>query len=240
MKTKSVKKGYRWLKIASLSICATMGLGQVVNAQTTTGDIAQQSLVIPGTTTTGGAIKLVDNKGVIKYLQVQNGLTILSNTTNNVTTTTWQLGGTLTSNTSINFGGKTFSFANVLQNSTANGAAVADTIPSTASTIGTSGYTLLVRDESTGNVMKMLATALVQSGSQVFTATAGQTAYTCTGNIPLPVYSQVWVLHNGINLVGNVDYTVSGAIITLIPSTLNNNTNWAVDAGDIIEVKWVK
>ena len=85
----------------SILAIATFCAVSTLSAQQTTGDITKQADAVPGTTTTGGAIRLIDNRGTIKYLQVQNGLTILSNTTNDVTTTTWQLGGTLEDDTTI-------------------------------------------------------------------------------------------------------------------------------------------
>ncbi|RUA11680.1 MAG: hypothetical protein DSY83_16450 [Flavobacteriia bacterium] len=78
------------LKKAFLAV-ATLSFG-VASAQQTSGDVAKATDIDPGTTTTGGAVRVIDNRGTIKYLQTQNGLTLLSNTTNNVTTTTWQLG----------------------------------------------------------------------------------------------------------------------------------------------------
>jgi hypothetical protein len=45
--------------------------------------------------------KVVDNKGTIKYFQSNNGITQITNTTADKTTTTWQLGGTLTEDTFI-------------------------------------------------------------------------------------------------------------------------------------------
>lgn len=87
-----MKNNYLKTMIGCLTLFAAMG----INAQTTTGDIAKQ---LSGTAS--GSVKLVDNKGTIKYLQAANGMTTLTNTTNDRTTTTWQLGGTLTADTYI-------------------------------------------------------------------------------------------------------------------------------------------
>ena len=76
-----------------------------LQAQTTTSKIDKMTEVTyPGTElTVDGSIKLIDNKGTVKYLQTSNCLTTLTNTgeTTDVTTTTLQLGGTLTANTYI-------------------------------------------------------------------------------------------------------------------------------------------
>ncbi|WP_405379850.1 hypothetical protein [Maribacter sp. LLG6340-A2] len=219
-----------------LAVGIIMLAGANMNAQQTTGDITKQSDVVPGTTTTAGAVRVIDNKGTIKYLQTQNGITMLSNTTNDVTTTTWQLGGTLTNDTFIDVDGNVFGFDGIELISTE--------LPSTDATTGSdhgtgTGYTLLVRDEDTGAVKKLLATDLLQSGQESFTATAAQVAYPLTGSPVLPTFSQVWVYRNGAKLIANVDYTVSASTVTLVPNTTSPN-DWAVYAGDTIEVQYVK
>ena len=82
----------------------TMGLvlflgTSVASAQQTTDFTKQGDNLAASATATNTSVKLIDNKGTIKYLQVANGLTSFTNTTNNKTLTTWQLGGTLTANT---------------------------------------------------------------------------------------------------------------------------------------------
>lgn len=205
--------------------------GTVVTAQQTTGDVTKQADIDPGTTTTAGAVRVIDNKGTIKYLQSQNGITMLSNTTNNVTTTTWQLGGTLTDDTFIDVDGNVFGLDGIdlISSETAS------TDATTGSDHGTgTGYTILVRDEATGAVKKLLATDLLQSGQENFTATAAQVAYPLTGSPTLPTFSQVWVYRNGAKLLASVDYTVAGSTVTLVEN------GYSVYAGDVIEVQYVK
>lgn len=226
-------KSYLQTSAILVFILSSFGM---VNAQQTTGDVTQNS-ANGAAQALNGTIRVIDNKGTIKYLQAKNGITTLTNTTNNVTTTTWQLGGTLTDDTTIDLNGKKFGLAKVLQNTNANQAG--SNVPSTSATLGTSGYTILVRDEATGNVLKMLATDLVQSGQEKFTSAAGQTSYNLTGSPALPAYSQVWVYRNGAKLIANEDYTVSGSVVTLVPNSTAPN-NWSVLAGDIIEVQYLK
>jgi hypothetical protein len=216
-----------------LLLCFMVG---IASAQQTTGDVTKETDIDPGTTTTGGAVRVIDNKGTKKYLQVKNGLTIISNTTNDVTTTTWQLGGELSDSTDIDLNGNAFTLQNVpLSTDTAATAADAD-----AADGGAAGYTILVRNELTGAIEKILATDLIQSGHQAITATAGQTAYPITtGGTPLPSFEQVWVYRNGAKLVANTDYTVSGSTVTLVPNTTAPN-DWEVYAGDVIEVQFIK
>lgn len=229
MKTNFLKLGLALIAILTFS------LG---NAQQTTGDVTKEADAVPGTTSTGGAIRVIDNKGTIKYLQVKNGLTLLSNTTTDVTTTTWQLGGTLTDDTYIDASGAIFVLDGIALET---GAASTDAVTGDIANGGGAGtgWTLLVRDEATGETRKMLATDLLQSGQESFTATLGQTAYPLTGAPVLPTFSQVWVYRNGAKLIANVDYTVAASTVTLVPSGIAPN-DWQVFAGDVIEVHFVK
>ena len=230
------------MKKSTMNKLKTIGLGialvmfsMQMSAQQTTGDVTQETGIDYGTTTTGGSIRVIDNKGTIKYLQVQNGLTILSNTTSDITTTTWQLGGTLTNDTYIDVDASVFAFDGIaLETGTAS------TDATTGSDHGTgTGWTILVRDEATGATRKLLATALLQSGQELFTATLGQTSYPLTGSPVLPTYEKVWVYRNGAKLRANVDYTIAASTVTLVPGGTAPN-DWAVYAGDIIEVQFVK
>lgn len=178
----------------------------------------------------GESIRLIDNKGTIKYLQSNNGITTITSTTpGNVTTTTWQLGGTLTDDTVIDVDGNVFAITGI-----------EETALDAATAVDGVGYTLLVRDETTGEIQKMLATDLVQSGAQYFVATDGQTAYTLTA-VSLPDFSQVWVYRNGAKLIAGQDYTVSGTDVTLVlTSAVGPNGDWTVYADDVIEVQYIK
>ena len=135
-----------------------------LQAQTTTSKIDKMTEVTyPGTElTVDGSIKLIDNKGTVKYLQNYNGLTTLTNTgeTTDVTTTTLQLGGTLTANTYIDVDDKVFAFDGIeLETGDAS------TDATTKSDHGTgSGYTFLVRDEATGAIKKLLLNDLGVKG----------------------------------------------------------------------------
>jgi hypothetical protein len=95
-------------------------------------------------------VKVVDNKGTIKYFQSNNG-TQITNTTADKTTTTWQLGGTLTEDTFIDATGKVFGLQGHITalDASADGAST--------------GYTLLVSDDATGKVERVLTT-LIQGG----------------------------------------------------------------------------
>ena len=224
-------------KLVKLGLFAmTMLSFSIVSAQQTSGDVTKEADIVPGTTITGGSVRVVDNKGTVRYLQSKNGITMLSNTTADVTTTTWQLGGTLTDDTFIDVDGNVFGLDGIELITTE----IASTDATTESDHGTgTGYTLLVRDEATGATKKLLAADLMQSGQESFTATAAQVTYPLTGSPVLPTFSQVWVYRNGAKLIANVDYTVAASTVTLVPNATVPN-DWAVYAGDVIEVQFVK
>ena len=93
-------------------------LGQVTTSKPLTPHTTDPNTVAgaPGATVQGGAIRVIDNKGTKKYLQVQNGLTQVTNTAPaGGIVTTWQLGGQLVDDTDIDFNAKALSFDNVLQ-----------------------------------------------------------------------------------------------------------------------------
>lgn len=212
-------------KVAALTAVFAVA-GMFANAQTTNPASAN----VTQANADGPVIKVIDNKGTVKYLQSNNGITtITSTTTNNLTTTTWQLGGQLIENTYIDVNGNVFGLDNIT--------VTTDTAATTASAVhgtGGAGWTLLVRNESTGAIQKMLATDLVQSGQEVFTATDGLVTYQLTG-ITLPAYQSVYVYRNGAKLIANEDYTIASDVVTLVPGS-----NFVIYAGDRIEVHYIK
>lgn len=217
----------------TIFIVIALLFGAYLQGQQVSGDIAKQA-----TGTATGSIKLIDNKGTIKYLQTANGLTVLTNSTNNKTTTTWQLGGTLTNNTYIDVDGNTFGLDGLqLVNTTTASASTNATDQSNRGT-GT-GWTLLVRDEASGAIQKLLATDLIQSGTVEHTAAADSTAnvnVTATGISTNA--SQVWVYRNGAKLISGTDYTVAVNQVTLIPGTGANSL--LIYSGDRFEIQWIK
>ncbi len=252
MKTNSTKN---WMKMAGLSL-AIGTLAFSANAQNTTAGASNQTVITNSaaptySTTTAplvsGAVRLIDNKGTIKYLQVQNGLTAITNKASDGTgvTTTWQLGGLLTNDTYIDAAGKVFAFDNLKV--VAATEAPATTVTAVHATANPTGWTMLVHDEVTGEVKKMLASDLlqVQAGQYVYTVTAsdvtaGKVTYAITTNIP-SVNQKVSVYRNGAKLVGGTsggDYTLSSGTITIQPVTTYGE--WTFYAGDIIEIQWVK
>lgn len=217
-------------KIAALTAVFALG-SMFANAQTATP--------VP-------PVKLIDNKGTIKYLQSDNGLTTISTSSpSGGVQVTWKLGGTLIENTFIDVNGNVFGL-NGLALETGN----ASTDATTESNAGTgTGWTLLVRDEATGAIKKMLATDLVQSGHQIYTITDPETAvagtdvayaagvytFTMTG-VTFPAFSNVYVYRNGAKLIATIDYVQASSSTFTITVT----SDLPIYDNDVIELHYVK
>ena len=237
MKNKYLKLGM----IATVMLSASIGF-----AQKTIGDITKQGNIDYGSTTTGGTVKIIDNKGTIKFLQVANGITSLTNTTNDLTTTTYQLGGTLTDNTYIDVSGNVFAIDGIAledgpASTNAQNLDVANAVGGGAGT----GWTFLVRDEATGETRKLkfenFITSEYNSGAySSLTTTPGSMTFTISA-LPLAL-SKTWVYRNGIKLISGIDYIVSAPNTLLItsPAPSGTNVDWQFYDGDFITVQVLK
>ena len=176
------------------------------------------------------------------------GPSITSTDAGNKTTTTWQLGGTLASNTDIDLAGNTFSLDQVIEIDGTSTSAENIAATTTALVAGTTtGYTIIVRDEATGALKKMLASDLIEVGIAELTSidleTAATTVFTgVTGlSATLPI-SKVSLYRNGTKLRAGIDYTVTDAnqinIITAAGDAGLQDFN--LFATDILEVHWIK
>ena len=219
------------------SIFALMMMaGIAMQAQTTDGidNVAQ-------TDKAGVSVKLIDNKGTIKYLQSNNGITTLTSLeAGNKTTTTWQLGGALVDDTYIDVDANVFGLDGIeLVNTSALAASINATDQSDHGT-GT-GWTLLVRDESTGAVKKLAAADLVESAtSDDVAVTAEETANAIViiaANIPTAasLRGKIWVFRNGAKLSNLSDYAVTANTVTV-----TGTSDFSIYTGDVFEVQWVK
>ena len=111
----TIKMKHRLLKQGLFALAFTVG--STAMAQTTDANDAN----LEKGTDEAKYVKLVDNKGTIKYLQSNNGITTITSTSaGSKTTTTWQLGGELTDNTYIDLSGNEFGFKQVLDGTDAN------------------------------------------------------------------------------------------------------------------------
>ena len=224
--------------IVALMLSAGAVSAQKTSSSTTT-DFAKGADANPGVN--NGTVRVIDNKGTIKYLQAANGLTTLTNTTDNVTTTTWQLGGTLTDDTYIDASGVKFAITGIKKID-----AVANPVTDIAATTYTagSGFTLMARDEGTGEIKRLLAADLVIGGLIKDKATSGSDFVTAANTTMPTSISKIWVYRNGAKLLAGVDYTIAGAAGESVVTVKNANGTAPEDykfiTGDIIEIQWVR
>ncbi|WP_111709250.1 hypothetical protein [Lutibacter citreus] len=231
------------LKLALVAVFM-LSIG-AVSAQTTSGSIGKATAAALGSN--GGSVKVIDNKGTIKYLQSNNGITMFTDTApDGGVITTWQLGGSLTENTNINTGDKDFEI-------TVDGAAggtfkiqgidyIAATDVPAADETATTGYTLLVRDEATGVTKKMLASDLVSGirleSPQTANVTSGTTDIAVVGLPTLTATStaaKLFVYRNGAKLRFGTDFSIAAA-----GTVTFDNAEVPFYVGDIIEIQYIK
>lgn len=221
-----------------------------VSAQTTSGDIGKQAAGTLGSST--GYVKVIDNKGTVKYLQSSNGITqFTDNTPDGGVITTWQLGGTLSTDTAItlNDGTTDHSFTidgvNYKIENIAQTTGTAATTTAATATGGADEWTVLVRNESTGNVEKILAADLLQvqtiglDPDYVHSGTAAADVdITVTG---LPAITagtanefKLFVFRNGVKLRLGVDFNVTADTVTILIAET------PMYDGDVIEVQYIR
>jgi len=243
MKTRKLQNK---LKITLIVICM-LSIG-AVSAQQTTGDILKKTATALGEIEvdgTAGSVRVIDNKGTIKYLQVKNGLTQVTNTatTGAGITTTWQLGGTLTDATYIDASGAIFaldgiSFATGPGSTNAVGGEVANG----GLAVGT-GWTLLVRDEATGATQKLLVSDLVKGGVNNGVATTATDFTYSDATVPNDI-TKIWVYRNGAKLLNGLDYTIAGIVGAVTVTVKNANgtdpEDYSFITGDRIEIQWIQ
>ncbi|WBX70333.1 hypothetical protein [Tenacibaculum retecalamus] len=225
-----------------------------VSAQTTPDpavNIAKSANATPGTNNT--SVRVIDNKGTIKYLQSNNGITSFTNTTANVTTTTFQLGGALTEDTFIDANGNIFALNGIATATNAAATSITSEGDGVAGAAET-GFALLVREEATGETKKLLLSDLIESGHEVFNGNIGTNPILIATAIDInssPAglnFRNVSIYRNGAKLQANLDYTIAdnggGTLsqLTLVDrSAIANDPNdWTLYDNDIIEVHWEK
>lgn len=232
------KTCFKFTKIVAFAVFGM--LSWISQAQNTTTQIARQiSTLESSATATNTSVKLIDNKGTIKYLQVSNGITAFTDLVNDKQTTTWQLGGSLTDNTYIDVDGNVFALDGIELVNIATSLASTDTTSLSDHGTGT-GWTLLVRDEATGNIKKLKATDLIQAGSGSITALAADQAngfidIVATGIPTTNNIGKIWVYRNGAKLNG-ADYTITDDKVTVTQVA----GSWELFTDDYLEVQWVK
>ncbi|MBW1655406.1 hypothetical protein [Flavobacterium quisquiliarum] len=238
MKNNTIKK--TGLKAVFVLTLALAGFNAQAQDQST-AITKQPSTTLPqvgdGTALTQGSVRVIDNKGTIKYLQVKNGITQITNAApSGGIVTTWQLGGTLTDNTYIDASNKVFALDGITL--VTNEPASTDAGDKTKHGTGT-GLTLLVRNEATGETMKMKFSDLVNGGQTVITAATATNATFTDDTLPATV-QKVWVYRNGAKLVAGQDYSLAGTTVTVNFENITVPDDYAFITGDKIEIQWVK
>jgi len=203
----------------------------VLSAQTTDSDLVGAA--------NGDVVKVVDNKGTIKYLQTNNGITTITSTNaGNKTTTTWQLGGTLTEDTYIDATGAIFAITGI--------AGIDPTDPGVENAAATAfngtGFSLLVRDEVTGETKKLLVDDLLSGIRVEYPQVADAAADVAITVLGLPLLTvgttdaKLFVYRNGVKLRNVADFAVTAGTVTINYDA----TDLPMYTGDIVEIQYIK
>lgn len=194
-------------------------LGGALTQATTIATSATNFLAItglqPGSNTTDSVMVVDPTSGQVKFISASslfNALTFGNGLTK--TGNTVELGGDLSKSTTI-------------------GTTATNTLKITGLQGGNLGTDSLVVVNGDGTLKKVQAESLLQSGNETYTATAGQASFSVTG-MPATA-SKVYVWRNGAKLLVTTDYTTAAGTVTLVTAIAT-----LVEAGDLIEVQWVK
>ena len=231
MKKKLLKLGV----MAAFVLSANIGF-----AQQTTGSVGKQDNAT--LESTGKSVRVIDNKGTIKYLQAKNGITMFTDLLPaGGVVTTWQLGGTLTEDVNITTGDKEFKIDASTGSFIVDGITQETGTAATDIAAGTAGtWTLLTRDEETGEIKRMLASDIITAGREEFIIGAnGDTAITANGLAVGTAINKVSVYRNGAKLRAGIDYTVTAVNTVTLNLGAPSPYDWTTYAGDMIEVQWI-
>jgi hypothetical protein len=224
-----------WMKVVSIGLVFT-AFTSGMNAQTadgSTGIVKLTGSALTATTKAGFSVRVVDNRGTVKFLQSNNGITTINNIdAGGNAVTTWQLGGQFTNDTKLDFKGAdgtvhSFSFDNVtaVDLTKTDGSQDPASVNSTAVADGKTGWAVLVRDVATGAVKQLLASDLVKGGSTFAKLNSGSLAtgwtdatydaatFLAGGNVvftesSLPIdVNKISIYRNGSKLIGSAAAT---------------------------------
>lgn len=237
LKPKMMKKTNSF-KLAMVAV-GMLTIGTVSAQVTTTTDV-----LLDKNLDATKVVKSVDNKGTIKYIQGANGITTVTSTNaGNETVTTFQLGGDLISATAIKTTAtNTFAVEGIQKIDIAN---LADDKNKLATAYDGAGFSILVRDEISGEVKKILAddlskfvVAIRTEDTIAASVTAGTDHSITVTNLPIitPLNSgKLFVYRNGVKLRFDTDFTATVAGTVVI-----NNTDLPLYKDDIIEIQFTR
>lgn len=234
-----------------LAITIVFGLGTLHGQTSSAVDKQTEVDYTSGATEINRSIRLIDNLGTVKYLQTSNGITTITNNTGtDLTTTTLQLGGELTNDTYIDVKGNVFAIDGIATttSSASTNAVSGEVTNSSTPPVGT-GYTLLVRDESTGAIEKLLLSDLdIVSGKKVFNESSTPPLSSSTPEYSITTavidIEKTLVYRNGIKLLAGAHYVVKAPdpaggtddyIIEIIDPILG-----LLSTADVLEVHFAK
>lgn len=242
MKNNTIKKtGLKAIFALSLALAGFNAQAQDQSDAITRQGSTKLGDVGDGTVTKQGSVRVIDNKGTIKFLQVKNGITQITNSApDGGITTTWQLGGKLTDNTYIDAAGKVFALDGIklvpntlLPSTNAGDGDVHGTAEAGA------GYTFLVRNEATGETLKMAPSQLVISGGDTPPVNNPGDPITITDPTLPTKITKIWVYRNGAKLLGDVDYKLENGTLTINGSNPDEPNDYTLLPSDKIEVQWI-
>lgn len=244
------------LKMAAFA--ALLAVGFTANAQQTSGDITQQTNT--GLGQADSYVKVIDNKGTIKYLQAKNGITTFTNTTPaGGEITTWQLGGTLDVDTKISFGAKgaagqtSFTLDGekfILENIEQVTAGVEANEFDATGAVTKTNWEVLVREgvdgSAEGTVRKVALTELlkVQGFHNIVKASAtdqtSKKVEITVAGLPATVNPyKIWVYRNGAKLQSGKDYTFTAEKVT-VDGTAATGGDFPIYENDEFEIHYIK
>lgn len=226
-----------------IAFTAAMLVAGITNAQQVSGNITKQTNSSLGQRDT--YVKVIDNKGTIKYLQAKNGVTTFTNTNpaDGGEVTTWQLGGELSTNTTITTNGQRFT----IDGQEVYLADVADVTGDAAtSTTDTTGWRVMVRTAS-GQLQKAVLSEILkvegiyhehpQTANVLSSATANQeidvSGLPAIANDSTERF-KLFVFRNGAKLRIGTDYTVPAGKVVIARGEV------PMYDGDVVEIQYVK
>ncbi|MCD8444654.1 hypothetical protein [Tenacibaculum finnmarkense] len=220
-------------KLAMVAVgMLTIGTVSAQQIDATNADLAKQAT----------AVKSVDNKGTIKHVQVANGLTEATDAATNVTT--FQLGGDLVAPTTVTADATNYFAVKGITGVSAADMVGADLNLKPAANFGAAGLTLMVRDETTGEIKKLLAADVaayletlaknVYETKKIVGVPAPADYTIAVADLPIALLlkpARLFVYRNGVKLLqSDVTVNPAGGELTISGVTLFDE--------DIIEVQY--
>jgi len=211
-----INKNNNITAIVYIAITLAFGIGTLYSQTILAVDNQDEVDYTSGAVATIGSIRLIDNLGTVKFLQSSNGITTITNNSGeDLTTTTLQLGGKLTDSTYIDVNGNVFAIdgINITGASPSTNAVSGENASGVTAPEG-SGYTLLVRNEGTGAIEKLLLSALdIVAGQQIFDKTSTPAVSNETADYPITAagtleIEKTFVYRNGVKLLATRHYEV--------------------------------